>query len=260
MADIARLGGIRVRMQTADIIVSLLFFLTAMFYSSVGFGGASGYMAVMEFAAFAPAIMKPSALFINILVSAIGTVRFYRAGCFSWKLFLPFALASIPFAFLGGALSLPTHIYRPIVGAVLLFAAFQLLRNSNKFSSTDIKQVPIYLALLFGAGIGLLSGFTGIGGGIFLSPLLLLIGWANPRQTAGISAAFILVNSVAGIGGHLAMISTLPPLPSLLMWSVAAIAGGLIGSSYGSRHFSSITLRRILAVVLAIAGFKFMIY
>lgn len=247
-------------MQAADIVVSFLFFLTAMFYSSVGFGGASGYMAVMEFAAFAPAIMKPSALFINILVSAIGTVRFYRAGCFSWKLFLPFALASVPFAFLGGALSLPAHIYRPIIGIVLLFAAFQLLRNSKKHSSTDIKKVPIYLALFFGSAIGLLSGLTGIGGGIFLSPLLLLIGWAEPRQAAGISAAFILVNSISGIGGHLSMVNTLPPLPSLLMWSVAAIAGGLIGSGYGSRHLSNITMRRILAVVLVIAGFKFLIY
>lgn len=229
-----------------------------MFYSSVGFGGASGYMAVMEFAAFAPAIMKPSALFINILVSAIGTVRFYRAGCFSWKLFLPFALASIPFAFLGGTLSLPAHIYRPIVGTVLLFAAYQLLRNSNKLSVTEVKHFPLYLALFFGAGIGLLSGLTGIGGGIFLSPLLLLIGWAEPRQAAGVSAAFILVNSISGIGGHLSMVNTLPPLPSLLMWSVAAIAGGLIGSGYGSRRFSNITMRRILAVVLAIAGLKFM--
>ncbi|MBI5637270.1 MAG: sulfite exporter TauE/SafE family protein [Nitrospinae bacterium] len=246
-------------MNASDIAVAILFFLTALFYSSVGFGGASGYMAVMEFAAFAPAIMKPTALFINILVSAIATARFYRAGCFSWKLFLPFALASVPFAFLGGALSLPAHIYRPIVGGVLLYAAFQLFRSSVKPVSTA-KAVPIYLALLFGSGIGLLSGLTGIGGGIFLSPLLLLIGWADPRQTAGISAAFILVNSVAGIGGHLSMMNTLPPSPSLLTWSVAAIAGGLIGSGFGSRHFSNSTLRRILAVVLVIAGLKFLIF
>lgn len=247
-------------MSASDIAVAILFFLTALLYSSVGHGGASGYLAVMALAGFVPAIMKPSALFINILVSTIATVRFYRAGCFSWQLFLPFALASVPFAFYGGGLSLPAAIYRPIVGTVLLFAAFQLFRSSAKLASTAVKPVPVYLALLFGSGIGLLSGLTGVGGGIFLSPLLLLIGWANPRQTAGISAAFILVNSVGGIWGHLAIMDTLPPLPSLLMWSIAAIAGGLIGSAYGSRHFSNIALRRILAVVLVIAGLKFLIF
>lgn len=247
-------------MSASDIAVAILFFLTALLYSSVGHGGASGYLAVMALAGFVPAIMKPSALFINILVSTIATARFYRAGCFSWKLFLPFALASVPFAFYGGGLSLPAAIYRPIVGIVLLFAAFQLLRSSAKLASTSVKPVPIYLALLFGSAIGLLSGLTGVGGGIFLSPLLLLIGWANPRQTAGISAAFILVNSVAGIWGHLAIMDTLPPAPSLLIWSIAAIAGGLIGSAYGSRHFSNIALRRILAVVLVIAGLKFLIF
>ncbi len=247
-------------MQTSETVVSLLFFLTAALYSSVGHGGASGYLAVMALAGFAPAIMKPSALVINILVSAIGTVRFYRAGCFSWKLFLPFAAASVPFAYLGGVLFLPANIYRPIVGIVLLFAALQLFRSSIKQPPSEIKRVPIFLALLLGSGIGLLSGLTGIGGGIFLSPLLLLIGWADPRQTAGISAAFILVNSISGIGGHLSRISTLPPIPSLLMWSVAAIAGGLIGSGYGSRRFSNVTLRRILAAVLVIAGLKFLIF
>ncbi len=246
-------------MQTADIIVSLFFFLTAVLYSSVGHGGASGYLAVMALAGFAPGLMKPTALFINILVSAIGTVRFYRAGCFSWKLFLPFALTSVPFAFYGGGLSLPASVYRPVVGVVLLFAAFQLLRSSQK-PAPLAKPVPVYLALLIGSGIGLLSGLTGIGGGIFLSPLLLLIGWADPRQTAGISAAFILVNSIAGIGGHLAVMDALPSSPSLILWAVAAIAGGLIGSAYGSRHFSNIMMRRILAVVLVIAGLKFLIF
>lgn len=247
-------------MQTADIIVSLFFFLTALLYSSVGHGGASGYLAVMALAGFAPAIMKPTALFINILVSTIGTVRFYRAGCFSWKLFLPFALTSVPFAFYGGGLALPSTIYRPVVGIVLLYAAFQLLRSSIKSAAIATKPVPVFLAFILGSGIGLLSGLTGVGGGIFLSPLLLLIGWADPRQTAGISAAFILVNSVAGIAGHLSTLNTLPPSPSLLIWSIAAIAGGLIGSGFGSRYFSNILLRRLLAVVLMIAGLKFLIF
>lgn len=247
-------------MHIADIAVSLMFFLTALLYSSVGHGGASGYLAVMALAGFAPGIMKPSALFINILVSAIATARFYRAGCFSWKLFWPFALASVPFAFYGGGLSLPPAIYRPIVGIVLLYAAFQLLRISARPVSPTPKPAPVLPALLAGSGIGLLSGLTGVGGGIFLSPLLLLIGWADPRRTAGVSAAFILVNSVAGIGGHLAMVNTLPSSPSLLIWSIAAIAGGLIGSAFGSRHFSNLTLRRMLALVLVIAGLKFLVF
>ena len=247
-------------MHTADIAVSFLFFLTALLYSSVGHGGASGYLAVMALAGLAPGIMKPTALFINILVSSIATVRFYRAGCFSWKLFLPFALASVPFAFYGGMLSLPAAIYRPIVGIVLLFAAFQLFRSSIKSASIAVKPVPVFLALLLGSGIGMLSGLTGVGGGIFLSPLLLLIGWADPRHTAGVSAAFILINSVAGIGGHLATINAFPSSPPLVLWSIAAIAGGLAGSGFGSRYFSNNTLRRMLALVLVIAGLKFLVF
>ncbi len=247
-------------MLIAEIAVPISFFLTAMLYSSVGHGGASGYLAVMALAGFAPGIMKPTALIINILVSTIGTVRFYRSNCFSWKLFLPFALTSVPFAFFGGGLSLPATIYRPIVGVVLLYAAFQLFRSATRHTVVQTKSVPLLLALALGSGIGLLSGLTGIGGGIFLSPLLLLIGWAEARQTAGVSAAFILVNSIAGIGGHLSVISTLPPIPSLLAWSVAGVAGGLIGSAHGSRRFSNFTLLRILAVVLVIAGFKFLIF
>lgn len=245
-------------MHTSDIAVSLLFLLTAMLYSSVGHGGASGYLAVMALAGFAPGVMKPTALSLNILVSAIATARFYRAGCFSWKIFLPFALTAAPFAFYGGGLSLPITIYRPIVGIVLLFAAFQLLRISLKPASVPARRIPVLPALLLGSGIGMLSGLTGVGGGIFLSPLLLLVGWADPRHTAGVSAAFILVNSVAGILGHYSGMNALPP--SLPLWAMAAIVGGLIGSGFGSRHFSNAALRRLLAVVLVVAGLKFLFF
>ena len=144
--------------------------------------------------------MRPAALILNILVASIGTIRFYRAGCFSWSLFWPFALGAIPFAFVGGSLTLPSHIYKQVVGVILLFAAYRLIR---KPIGDTHKPVAIPLALLCGAGIGLLSGLTGTGGGIFLSPLLLFAGWAKTKQTAGVSVAFILVNSIAGVAGML---------------------------------------------------------
>jgi uncharacterized membrane protein YfcA len=226
-------------------------FLAALLFSSVGHGGGSGYLAAMAFFSVAPQSMRPAALFLNILVASIGTYRFYRAGCFSWSLFWPFALASIPCAFLGGTLTLPNLLYKQVVGVVLLFAAFRLLR---KPVADAARQVAVPLALACGAAIGLLSGLTGTGGGIFLSPLLLLTGWADTRTTAGVSAAFILVNSIAGIIGLLSQGAQLPA--QLPYWTVAAIAGGLIGAELGSKRLASPTFRKLMAVVLVIAGCK----
>lgn len=233
----------------------VLIFTAALLYSSVGHGGASGYLAAMAFVGLAPGLMKPAALALNVLVALIAVVRFYRAKCFSWPVFLPFAAASIPFAFLGGTLSLPGELYRPVIGLVLLFAAFQLFLYTNRTAHIDIRTVPIPAAVCWGGGIGLLSGLTGVGGGIFLSPLLLFMGWAGPREAAGVSAAFILVNSVAGILGYYSKMHLLPH--TIIIWAVAAVAGGIIGSGLGSRHFSNMTLRRLLASVVAVAGLKF---
>jgi hypothetical protein len=202
----------------------------------------------------APEVMKPTALSLNILVAGIATFKFLRVGLFSQSTFWPFALGSIPAAFIGGQILLPGHIYKPVVGVVLLYAAISLLRTSSARGSSAIRTVHRGLALTLGVVIGLLSGMTGVGGGIFLSPLLILKGWAEIRQTAGISAAFIFVNSISGLLGHLSSASSLPR--AIPLWALAAVAGGIVGAEYGSKRLNTVTLRRFLAVVLIIAALK----
>ena len=235
------------------ILLSFLFFATAVLYSSVGNAGASGYLAAMTLAGLAPEVMKSTALLLNIIVALIATFRFARAGYFSWPLFWPFTVASLPFAFVGGMLSLPGPLYRVLVGIVLLFAAYRLFWYTDQ-GKPGTGAVPLVLALVMGAGLGLVSGLTGIGGGIFLSPLLIVMGWAEPRQSASLSAAFILVNSVAGLCGDTVSVHALPSAAPL--WVGAVVVGGLAGSELGARQLAEVALRRLLAVVLAIAGLK----
>lgn len=243
-------------MNASEIVtLALLILLAATLYSSVGHGGASGYLAAMALFGLAPAQMKPSALCLNILVASIATYRFYRAGRFSWSLFWPFAVASIPLAYVGGAITLPTTVYKQIVGVTLLYAAIRLFFYTQaKADARATRSAPFALAIVSGALIGFLSGLTGVGGGIFLSPLLLLMGWADTRRTAGVSAAFILVNSIAGLLGNVSNVQALPR--ALPYFALAAIAGGLVGSEFGSRRLASVTIRRLLAVVLVVAGVK----
>jgi len=234
--------------------LTILIFLAAILYSSVGHAGASGYLAAMALMGLTPDVMKPTALCLNVLVATIATARFARAGCFSWSIFWPFAVTSIPLAFLGGAIRLPSHYYQAAVGAVLLFAAIRLIYAATKARQDETKPVPFFAAVFAGGGIGLLSGLTGVGGGIFLSPVLLLANWATMRQTAAVSAAFILVNSIAGLAGNLASVQYLPP--QIPMWAAAAVAGGFIGSELGSRRVAPTPMKYILATVLVIAGCK----
>jgi uncharacterized membrane protein YfcA len=243
--------------NTTDVIIlSLLILVAAALYSSVGHAGASGYLAAMALFGLAPATMKPAALCLNVLVATIATFRFWRAGCFSWPLFWPFAVASIPLAFVGGALTLPATVYRQIVGLTLLYAAVRLFLFARAKAASDAatRDAPLAAAMPLGALIGFLSGLTGVGGGIFLSPLLLLMNWADARRTAGVSAAFILVNSIAGLLGNLTNLRSLPP--ALPYFALAAVAGGIVGSEFGSRRLASMTIRRLLAVVLVVAGVK----
>jgi uncharacterized membrane protein YfcA len=234
------------------ILIVVAIFVVAVLYSSVGHGGASGYLAVMAFLSIAPNITKPTALILNVFVASIAAFQFYRAKHFDWKVFLPFAVTSIPFAFIGGQISLPTNIYRPLLGLVLLFAAFRL---AWKFSvETEIAAPKIWLALLISAVIGLLSGLVGVGGGIFLTPILLLTNWAETKKAAGVSAMFILVNSISGLLGNYVQAAQVPS--TVWFWIAAAVVGGIIGSTLGSRHFNSLVLRRVLAVVLLLAGVK----
>jgi len=241
---------------TDPFLLALLFFAIAALYSSVGNAGASGYLAAMTLAGLAPEEMKSTALLLNIIVALITTVRFYRAGYFSWPIFWPFTVTSVPFAFLGGVLSLPGSLYRGLVGIALLFAAYRLFWYADR-GKPSTRAVPLLSALLLGAGLGLVSGLTGIGGGIFLSPLLLVMGWAEPRQSAGVSAAFILVNSVAGLLGETVSVHALPCAAPL--WAGVVVVGGIIGSELGVRRLAEVTLRRFLALVLAIAGLKLIV-
>ncbi len=235
-------------------MIAVLIFAAATLYSCVGHAGASAYLAVMALAGVDPQIMKPTALSLNVLVALIASVRFHRAGCFSWPLFWPFAVGSVPAAMVGGFVTLPSGLYRRVVGIVLLYAAYRLFWGRFPTGAATMRTPPRTLALAMGAGIGLLSGLTGVGGGIFLSPVLLLAGWADPRTTAGVSAVFILVNSLAGLVGNLAVIPRLPA--SIAPWAVAAVAGGVLGSQIGSRWLGAQRLRRVLALVLVVASYK----
>ncbi len=227
--------------------------VVAFLYASVGHGGASGYLAVMALAGLAPSSMKPTALVLNLVVAGIGSLQFARAGHFRWRTLWPFALGSIPLAFLGGALKLPAGPYKVVVGGVLLLSAVRLLFTAQSAARVE-RDPPLRIALPLGAAIGFASGLTGVGGGIFLSPLLLLLGWASPRVTAGVSAVFIVVNSLAGLAGHLASLEAVPS--SLLLWAPGVALGGLIGSRLGSRHLPDVSIRRVLAIVLVLAGVK----
>lgn len=225
-------------------------------YASVGHGGASAYIAVMALAGVAPAEMRPMALVLNIVVSAVATFKFYRAGHFRWRLFWPFALVSIPAAYAGGAMTLPGTLYKTIVGVVLVYAAWQLWRSARAGEEMrEVREPPLALAMVIGGALGILSGLTGVGGGIFLSPLLLILGWAGTKPTSAVAAPFILVNSIAGLAGtFFAKSVSLPSHVWILICTV--LVGGWLGAEYGSRRFANPLIRRVLAVVLAVAGGK----
>ena len=236
------------------LLIAALFLVGAALYSSVGHGGASSYLAVMGLFSFAPEVMKPTALALNILVAGVATYKFYRARLFSWELFWPFAIASIPAAFLGGATMLPGRWYRVLVGVVLLYAAVWMFRSALKPVAREVRHPPLWAAAGAGGVIGFLSGLTGVGGGIFLSPLLIYAGWAETRQASGVAAPFILVNSIAGLLGHFASVNQLPA--NLPVWGIAAVIGGWIGASYGSKRAPAPVLRQLLSLVLIVAGVK----
>lgn len=245
------------------IILTALIFIAALLYSSVGHAGASGYLAAGALLNFPSKLMAPTALSLNVLVASIGTYRFWKARLISWPLLLPFVVTSVPFAFLGGRWRLSEPIYQKILGVVLALAATNLILQTTVMrraaSSTSLRPPPIPVALFVGAGLGFLAGMTGVGGGIFLSPLLILARWADPKRTAAVSAPFILGNSIAGLTGQIAG-GKFNPLYDLrlvfILWAAAAIMGGLIGSYFGAKRLGNPALRVLLAAVLLIAGIK----
>ncbi len=230
----------------------LAVFAVAFLYSCVGHAGASGYIAAMTLLGLAPAVIKPTALALNILVATIASWQFRRAGHFSWKLFWPLALASVPCAFLGGYLNLPVHVFKIAVGLVLLSSAARFLIDPPEEAAGKPPALPVSFGV--GAGLGLLSGLTGTGGGIFLTPLGIFLRWERTKTIAAVSAAFILVNSASGLIGYLGRTRSFPGV----VWSLAlaAVAGGTMGSYLGSTRLPHTAIKRLLAVVLAIAGFK----
>ena len=238
-----------------NVVLALLLLLAALLYSSVGHGGASGYLAAMALMGVSPAIMKPTALTLNIFVAAIATYKFYRVGAFSWPLFWPLALTSVPCAYIGGFLTLPSHLFKPLVGLVLIFAAWRTFRTADSFSPAPLRIAPRPVLLVCGAALGFLSGLTGVGGGIFLSPLLLLFRWAETKVVSGIAALFILVNSIAGLLGVLSTKTV--ALPSALpYWVLVVVIGGYLGAEFGSQRLRNPTIRKLLALVLLVAGAK----
>lgn len=233
-------------------MLALAVFVVAFLYSCVGHAGASGYIAAMTLFGLAPAVIKPTALALNIMVASLAFRQFRRAGHFSWRLFWPLALASIPAAFLGGFINLPTKAFKISVGLVLLASAARFFFDPPAEPAAKHPSLPASLGL--GAGLGLLSGLTGTGGGIFLTPLGIILRWDGTKTIAAVSAAFILVNSASGLAGHWLKTRSLPEVVPLL--AAAAITGGLAGSYLGARRLPHTAIKRLLAVVLLIAGFK----
>lgn len=231
-----------------------LMVLAAALYSSVGHGGASAYLAIMALFSVAPETMRPTALALNLVVATFAALRFALKGETNFRLLLAFAVTAVPAAYIGGGIKIPPDIYRPLLGVVLLFAALRLFWQPENLDSREVRSPSLMVALPCGAGLGLLAGLSGTGGGIFLSPLIILMGWENARKTAGVSAAFIVLNSAAGLLGNIASVQRLPAeLPIL---AVAVFAGGLVGTWLGVSRLPRHRLLQALAVVLMIASYK----
>jgi len=233
--------------------LAVCIFIVAMMYASVGHGGASGYLAVMALFSLHPEALKPTALLLNIVVAGVGTYLYCSAGQFSWRVFWPFVITSIPASFFGGYFHLPPQLYRPALGLVLLFAAWRLFVRRDR---ADYAPQPprLAIAMLVGAVLGFASGLIGVGGGIFLSPLMVLLGWARVREVSGIAALFILVNSISGLLGHLSSLQHVPEFAPLL--AGMALVGGTVGALCGSRHLPVATILKAMSFMLVLAGGK----
>lgn len=222
-------------------------------YASVGHGGASGYLALMALFSFAPEVMKPTALLLNIFVSAIAFYYYYKEGFFNRKLFIPFAIASIPMAFFGGMIEVDASLYKKILGVLLIFAILKMLNVFGK-ESTKIKDIKLWQGIVVGGIIGFFSGLIGIGGGIILTPIILLLHWGKMKEAAAVSALFIWVNSTSGLVGQISS-GVLINIESFALVAIA-IVGGFFGAYLGSKKMNNQNLRYLLAIVLVIASVK----
>ncbi|HET9429383.1 MAG TPA: sulfite exporter TauE/SafE family protein [Allosphingosinicella sp.] len=234
--------------------LALLMGLAAALYSTVGHGGASAYLAIMALFATAPETMRPTALALNLIVAGVGAWRYARAGQINMRLLTAFVVTAAPAAFVGGGISVPSEIYRPMVGVLLWVAAIRLMWQPTQLAAHTPRQPPLVLTLPVGAGLGLLAGLTGTGGGIFLSPLIILFGWEDARRTSGVAAGFIFLNSLAGLAGNVAAVRA---LPAELPWLIGAVAAGaLVGTWLGSARLAKPRLLQGLGLVLVSAGAK----
>ena len=239
--------------ETAELLLAAAMFLAAVLYTSVGHAGASAYLALMALFGVDPTVMRPTALALNILVASFTSVRYARAGLFRWRTLWPFLIGSVPLALVGGAIQLSASFYRPIVGVVLLAGAARFLWPRELTTNKEPRDPPVWAGVLGGAGIGLLAGLTGTGGGIFLSPLLLFLGWSATKPASGVAALFILGNSIAGLVGNVANVRA---LPADLPWFAAAVLlGAVVGTTLGIR-FPPAMVQKALGLVLVVAGLK----
>jgi uncharacterized protein len=236
-----------------ELLLATCLFLGAVLYTSVGHAGASAYIAIMALFGVAPAVMRPTALVLNILVASLTSFRYLKADLFRWRTLWPVLLGAIPMAFVGGSVQLPGQFYRPLVGIILLIAAARLLWPGLTKVARIITDIPVGWGIVAGVGIGLLSGLTGTGGGIFLSPLLLFMGWSETRTASGVAAVFILCNSIAGLLGNLASVQSLPP--DLPLYAGAVVLGGVVGTTLGIK-LATPAILKALGLVLVIAGLK----
>jgi uncharacterized protein len=235
------------------IILAGCIFLGSALYTSVGHAGASAYIALMALFGIAPAVMRPTALALNILVASFTSLRYLHAGLFRWRTLWPFLIGALPFAVIGGAVQLPGQFYRPLVGAILIVAGVRFLWPKELITNQEPRDPPIAPGIAFGALVGLLSGLTGTGGGIFLSPILLFAGWADTRTASGVAAVFILCNSIAGLLGNVAIVKALPA--DLPIYAAAVLLAAMIGTTLGIR-FAVPAILKALGAVLIIAGAK----
>jgi uncharacterized protein len=231
-----------------------ILFIVSFLYSSIGHGGASGYIAVLSIIGMSNEIIRPSALALNIFVASISFIQYYRSGYFKWHLFYPFALLSVPMAYLGSFVDLDPTWYKRIIGVCLIIAVLRIIGLFQPKETSVSKPTPLIIAMVIGALLGFLSGMIGIGGGIILSPIILICGWGNLKETAAVSALFIVVNSLAGILGlfnqHISWPNELP------FWLIVTVAGGFLGAYWGSKKAENKTLKQVLAVVLLFASYK----
>ena len=234
--------------------LALLMALAAALYSTVGQGGASAYLAIMALFSVAPETMRPAALALNLVVAGLGLWRYGRAGQIDWRLLAAFVAVAAPAAFIGGSIAVPAEVYRPLVGVLLWLAAIRLFWQPVRLAERVPRPPGPAVTLPVGAALGLLAGLTGTGGGIFLSPLIILFGWADARRTSGIAAGFIFINSAAGLAGNMTAVRA---LPGEVFWLVGAVAaGGLVGTWLGSARLPKPRLLQGLGLVLVIAGVK----